>query len=107
MAEYIDRDALKCGIVKRGIAEDALRTLLDWNSGLMKLVMLEIDEIPAADVEPVRHGRWIEYPYAHYFKCSECKCPVPYKKAVLTNGKRKYNYCPNCGAKMIEGENNG
>lgn len=56
--------------------------------------------IPAADVAPVKHGKWIEYQIPHYFKCSECKCTVPYVKAVLIDGKRKYNYCPACGAKM-------
>lgn len=59
-----------------------------------------INYLPAADVEEVKHGKWIEYPRAHYFKCSECKETVPYKKAVLIRGKRKYKYCPHCGAKM-------
>lgn len=54
----------------------------------------------AAEVAPVVHRRWIEYPRAHYFKCSECKFIVPYKKAMIMNGERKYNYYPNCGAKM-------
>lgn len=39
--------------------------------------------LKAADVAEVRHGRWIEYPRAHYFKCSECKYTVPYRKAVV------------------------
>ena len=59
-----------------------------------------IESVPAADVAEVKHGKWIEYPRAHYFKCSECKETVPYKKAVLISGKRKYKYCPHCGAKM-------
>ena len=59
-----------------------------------------VENFPAADVEEVKHGKWIEYPRAHYFKCSECKETVPYKKAVLIRGKRKYKYCPHCGAKM-------
>ena len=68
-------------------------------------VKFDIESFPTADVASVVHGRWIEYPRAHYFKCSECKYTVPYKKAVLTNEKREYNYCPNCGAKMNGGEN--
>ena len=54
----------------------------------------------AVDVALVMHGHWVEYPQAHYFKCSECKCTVPYKKAMAIGGKQKYKYCPNCGAKM-------
>lgn len=55
---------------------------------------------PAADVVPAAHGRWIEYPVAHYFKCSNCKYTVPYRKAALLNGKRSYTCCPHCHAVM-------
>ena len=65
---------------------------------------VRLNSIPTADVAEVKHGRWIEYPRAHYFKCSECKYTVPYRKAVLVNGSREYNYCPNCGALMKEDE---
>ena len=53
-----------------------------------------IMKIPAADVEPVRHGRWIEYKHegqmAQY--CSECGSDP----GVIYIYKR----CPECGAKM-------
>lgn len=45
---------------------------------------------------------WIEYPRAHYFKCSECKYTVPYSKAMPINGFCVYKYCPSCG-KRIKG----
>ena len=53
----------------------------------------------AADVAPVRHGRWIDAypdiesnPMFMYGICSECE---------FEQGISKYlNYCPNCGAKM-------
>lgn len=60
----------------------------------------ELMAIPAADVAEVRHGKWVEYPRAHYFKCSECKYTVPYRKAIFVNGNREYDYCPSCGARM-------
>lgn len=60
----------------------------------------ELMAISAADVAEVRHGRWVEYPRAHYFKCSECKYTVPYRKAIFVNGNREYDYCPSCGARM-------
>lgn len=58
--------------------------------------------IPAADVAPVRHGRWIDAypdiepnPMFMYGICSECG---------FEQGISKYlNYCPNCGAKMDGG----
>lgn len=54
-------------------------------------------KIPAADVAPVAHGRWInrciagEDPY-------ECSCCG---NSVDVHG---YHYCPNCGAKMDGGK---
>jgi hypothetical protein len=45
------------------------------------------------DAEPVRHGKWIEYPIADGMnQCSAC--------GVLRFGES--NYCPNCGARMDE-----
>lgn len=69
-----------------------------WAKGLEPTQYIE--QIPAADVAPVVHGRWIEYPVAHYFKCSNCKYTVPYRKAALLNGKRSYTCCPHCHAVM-------
>lgn len=68
-------------------------------------VKFDIDEAPTIDAVPVVHGRWIEMERVHYFKCSRCRNPIPYKfgwrlyDGVVAN-KRYYNYCPNCGAKM-------
>lgn len=59
----------------------------------------EIDQIPAADVAPVKHGQWVFYHYelyGCYYECSNCKY----------ESNKKTNYCPNCGAKM-DGETNG
>lgn len=61
---------------------------------------------PLADAEPVRHGRWIErksYPGVACY-CSECNYKnygTPYQNTYFIV---PYNYCPNCGARMQEGE---
>ena len=55
-----------------------------------------IRKIQAADVAPVRHGRWlcVDTDTEQFFLCNRCK-------------KKEYwesNYCPNCGCKMdLEG----
>ena len=59
----------------------------------------------AADVAPVRHGRWIEpsrlYYGAKQYECSLCYSDTFWKKHSITE---KYPHCPNCGAKMdLEG----
>lgn len=59
----------------------------------------EIEMMPTADVEPVRHGRWINWgksgtpTYENYGTCSVC-----HTDAEIHTEHR--NYCPNCGAKM-------
>ena len=69
---------------------------------------IQINRMPTIDPESLRpavHAQWVEYKRAHYFKCSSCKKPVPYRKAVQINGTREYNFCPYCGAKMEGGHN--
>ena len=51
---------------------------------------------PAADVTPVRRGRWIAS-HDEFCACSTCKYPVYV-------GWNQTNYCPNCGAKMDKEE---
>lgn len=89
MAEYIELEAVRAALQKYG-----------FQAPDMTVTELVEDELTAADVAPVRHARWVEYPRAHYFKCSECKYTVPYRKAISVNGKQAYNYRPNCGARM-------
>ena len=62
----------------------------------------EIEAAPAADAEPVRHGKWIEnYAYgAWHYDCPFCDDGYATKKRE----KKPVNYCPNCGAKMDKEE---
>lgn len=58
--------------------------------------------IPAADVAPVVHGRWIHSRYENcseqfeLVKCSQCNHEAYAMAFYVRNG----NYCPNCGARM-------
>lgn len=56
----------------------------------------------SADVEPVRHGRWMKTgAYPHRVYCSVCS--GTYAQAhweVWKDGSLARAYCPNCGAKM-------
>ena len=69
----------------------------------------EIHYMPAADVAPVRHGRWIEdertYPGPGLKNnlCSACGEVAGAWKEGLEPG-RKWAYCPNCGALMEKKE---
>lgn len=61
--------------------------------GLASLHITDIDVIPRVDVEPVRHGQWIEYQIPPIICCSNCDWATDVKE-------KNFNYCPNCGAKM-------
>lgn len=78
MTEYIEREAARQAHIKA-----SLTTRL-------------IDAIPAADVAPVRHGRWI---VTDVVTCSECQ------HFTRSEFAGRWKYCPNCGALMMEVEN--
>lgn len=81
-----------------------------------------LQTIPSADVSPVRHGWWKVWDYApkrkaiildsayeQYealgyphriilaFQCSECNMV-----SMVDKNRGKYDFCPNCGARMDE-----
>ena len=87
MADYISREALRDALYE----QDAIT---------MRGVAI-INRFPAADVEPVRHGRWVhdgDYrSWSERIICSECG---------HFGGTYAYQlspYCPRCGAKMQKG----
>lgn len=97
MAEYIERDELYIQIRKR-VNNPAIRS---WFGAMLA-------EIPAADVAPVKHGKWVWNPNGMdwglgAWECSECACrnnnlPMNNKINPLVFSGSKY--CPNCGADM-------
>ena len=68
-----------------------------------------IDDFPAADVAPVVHARWIRphWRNSNYCcDCSECGGEAMHRDYQWDkNGI--YPICPNCGAKMDGGAENG
>lgn len=60
------------------------------------VALTTIDEQPAVDAEPIRHGHWIEDRSIGdcCYKCSECGF---IRDAYLLEVE---DYCPQCGAKM-------
>ncbi len=57
-------------------------------------VLEYLDEVPAADFQPVVRGKW-ENTGSDVWKCSACGYGImPWNAGV--------NYCPNCGADMRE-----
>ena len=104
MDEYIEREALIdavesidwYNVYKGKLTAGAPNT----ENALYKAssIYAVINNAPAADVAPVRHGRWIAS-HDEFCACSICKYPVYV-------GWNQTNYCPNCGAKMDGGDGN-
>lgn len=95
MAEYIARDALL----------DDIAAAVD-HGGMGRVVgqtlMRYAKRIPAADVVPVVHGRWIttsESDISKTVECSACRYDFYFAKYGQLNID-KMSHCPNCGAKM-------
>ena len=92
MAEYIEREKAyeKCGWYNTVNGKSICAARKD-----------ELAAIPAADVAPVRHGRWEQDVDGDWY-CTNCEEIV----AICESGReRTYRkpYCPNCGAKMDGG----
>ena len=64
-------------------------------------------DIPAADVAPVRHGRWT-IAEDDYYGLNIVKCSVCHEEWCFEEGDDvfdlNYHYCPNCGCKMDKEE---
>lgn len=107
MAEYIERKALIEKLRTMPIPKQAgsAYTWLDNYAAGVNAAILEVASFPAADVSPVRHGRWDDsgkYTFpdgSTAVRCTECGCAIPIDQFVLNN----WNFCPVCGAKMDGG----
>ncbi len=62
---------------------------VSWNDAVYLITIA-----PTIEAEPIRHGKWIDCGWS--IKCSECGHNMPFSTR---------NYCPNCGAKMDEIDN--
>lgn len=98
MAEYIKRESAIDAVLD--VFYDT--TDIDLSGEKLEAAILNVQ---AADVEPVRRGRWIEpqrlYYGAKQYECSLCYSDIFWKKHSITD---KYPHCPNCGCLMDGGD---
>lgn len=104
MTEYISKqdviDYLNGYLHSLGEDADTL-----FNRGQRRALINSIQDIlavKAADVQAVRHGRWVaenqdNRGYADCFTCTNCKNYV-YTYTLMRSCE--FDYCPNCGARM-------
>ena len=82
MPRYIDAEKL-CELAKNHINKS-----VDCN---------DIMRIPFADVQEVRHGKWLPTSHPDQKRCSVCDVRSFIALYPCIN---KADYCPHCGAKM-------
>ena len=88
--EYISRaEAVKIA-EKYGLTNGSA---LGQHTGLADCIASEISGLPAADITPVVHGKWVDngIPDSILNGCSVCG---------FTCGSSSFFYCPQCGARM-------
>lgn len=90
--KFIDADLATRKILSLGTADGA------YSIGLRQgydNAIRAINECPDADVQEVRHGKWEKEVFhgEEISLCSECR-----------NAAVETDFCPNCGAKMKDGE---
>ena len=105
---FIESGVMKMANEKRLIDANAFFDKLEKLAELMRQGKIgEIDlnlliaATPTVDAVEVVHGRWEEY-YA-FMSCSVCDRCWYY----TDNDCDTFNYCPNCGAKMDGGNEDG
>lgn len=103
MDKKIYIDVSKC---REDFYNDVLNILTDDTTNDRANEIIDVfDSLPAADVQEVKHGKWIakkmikeSYNYGvpyEIFRCSECSYMLSENGLV-----GRYNHCPNCGARM-------
>jgi rubrerythrin len=101
MAEYIEREALIDIFRSPG-------SLFVYGEQTVNAIISRIKMQSAADVAEVKRGEWyqkrITVPKARGHSYLVWACSVCHK-----HERKRSDFCPNCGAKMMEmvGENNG
>ena len=93
MARYIDANKLK---------PDTSVFLSVYAEQPVKVYSQErIDNAPTEDVAPVKHGHFRRLTFSgDTIICSECKMAY---NIFETNGAENFNFCPHCGAKIMDG----
>lgn len=98
--KYCFEPRVKNEYIEREVLIDEINRCVNWNTNneynIYSDVFNLIDDAPAADVAPVKHGEWTTVDGVSM--CSECGYIPLYDKAI--DDFFYSNYCPNCGAIM-------
>lgn len=102
MDDLISRSALSEEISTLTMTVTGLRAgkgvLRDFIMEYRKSVLRIVDEAPTIGPESLRpKGRWVKIG-ADEYTCDKCHAIFEYESVIRCG----YNFCPNCGARMME-----
>lgn len=97
MAEYINKEAIMKFPIRKDHC-DKEHANEHFINGI-ESVLEYVENLPAADVTPVVHGRWEKQ--SGVYSCSECGMTCPYDVQADVIEYWACNYCPHCGAKNV------
>ena len=102
MAEYISREEAINAIKNLESSMPAKDNYAKGYDAALGRVLIAVRGVPpTADVQSVKHGKWIEVTPKHS-RCSICDTTCLIAVYPISKGA---NFCPNCGADMREEEN--
>lgn len=105
MTEYIEREAISEEIRKYYYKNPPNSSYEEGFDRGLDRAQRAILDAPAADVAPVRHGRWIDK--GEYAVCMECGGRSGTQYDGVEPIPLMTQFCPNCGAKMDGGLTDG
>lgn len=96
MNDYISRETVlsKCQQIWNNADETAEIGVVIIN--IVDELANFVKNIPTADVQPVKHGRW-ERRTSRIYACTECT------NEVTDRQRKNYSFCPYCGVLMDGG----
>lgn len=95
MAEYIERESVYNTLKAMYCDEctDEKCQMCEYAE-----IMFVLDNLPIADVQPVKRGKWLHINDDGIIFCSECENEAYWDTDY---GQQLFDYCPYCGARMV------
>ena len=91
----IDADELIKAMSEHGRSETEVINCFWYDENIIALIC------NAPTVTKSLQGEWITHKVAFHLTCSFCGCNLRAIKREVFEGDYDYNFCPNCGAKMM------
>ena len=98
--EYIEREVIIRKLNEIGGCDASDEWDKVWDMAIDTAVKA-VERLPVAYVAPVKHGHFRRLTFSgDTIICSECKMAY---NIFETNGAENFNFCPHCGAKIMDG----